>query len=117
MNILNSLGKPTRKYPLLGCFSVCLVNELRAGLNVVVTELSNQFLAAHKFLVFLFEPKSRKVILIVAIGIDVKIVVLDDGYFQVQHLFPKTIKRCFLIFKKVKLVNFVLKFYQHKSAT
>ena len=78
MIILNSLGKPTLKYPLLGCLSVCFVSELRAGRSVVVTEFSSQFLAAYEFSVLFFKLKPRKMILIVAIGADKQVVVFDD---------------------------------------
>ena len=82
MIMLNSLGKPTLEYLLLGCLSVCLKGKLRAGRGVVVTELSSQFLAAYEFFVRYIEPKPRKVILLVAIGVDEKIVVFDDGNTQ-----------------------------------
>ena len=79
MIMLIVLGKPTLEYPLLGCLSVCLESKLRAGRSVVVTELSSQFLVAHEFLVNLLEPKPRKMILIVAISAEEKIVVFDNG--------------------------------------
>ena len=78
MIIRSSLGKPTLKYPLHGCLSVCLVSELREGRSVVVAEFSSQFLAAYEFRVLFFKLKFRKVILIVAIGADEQVVLFDD---------------------------------------
>ena len=79
MVVLNSLGKLTLKYSLLGCLSVCLVCKLRAGQSVVVTEFSSQFLTAYKFRVLFFKLKPRKVILFVAICADEQVVVFDDS--------------------------------------
>ena len=116
MIILHSLKKPTLKYPLLGCLSVCLVSELRARRSVVVTECSSQFLAAYVFRVLFFKLKPRKVIPIIAIGADEKVVVFDDRNAQGEHLFSKTIERCFLILMVVELVDFVFKFNQLRCA-
>ena len=116
MIILNSLRKPTLKYPLLGFLSVYLVSELEARRSVVVTEFSSQFLAAYEFRVLFFKLKPRKVILIIAIGADEKVVVFDDINAQGEDLFSKTIERCFLILMVVELVDFVFKFNQLRSA-
>ena len=78
MILLKSLGKPTLKYPLLGCLLVCLVCEFRARRSAVVTEFSSQFHAAYEVFVLFFKLKSRIVILIVAIGADEKVVVFDN---------------------------------------
>ena len=116
MIILNSLGKPTLKYSLLGCLSVCLVCDLRAGRSVVVTEFSSHFLAAYEFRVLFFKLKLRKVILVIAIGADEQVVVFDDRNAQGEHLFSKTIERCFLILMVVELIDLVFKFNQLRSA-
>ena len=78
MIILNSLGKPTLKYPLLNSLSVYLVCELRARQSVVVIEFSSHFHAAYEFRVLFFKLRPRKVILIVAIGADKQVVVFAD---------------------------------------
>ena len=116
MIILNSLRKPTLKYPLLGFLSVCLVSELGARRSVVVTEFSSQFLAAYEFRVLFFKLKPIKVILISAIGADKQIVVFDGRNAQGEHLLSTTIDRCFLILMVVELVDFVFKFNQLRSA-
>ena len=116
MIVLNSLGKPTLKYPLLGCLSVSLLCELRARRSVVVTEFLSQFHAANEIRVFFFKLKSRKVILIVAINADEQVVVFDDRNAQGKHLFSKTIERCFLILMVVELVDIVFKFNKLRSA-
>ena len=110
MIILNSLEKPTLKYPVLGCLSVCLVCELKAGRSVIVTEFSSQFFAAYEFRVLFFKLKLKNVILIVAIGADEKVVVFDDTNAQGKNFISKTIERCFLILMVIKLVDFVVKF-------
>ena len=115
MIVLYSLGKPTLKYSLLGCLSVCLECELRAGRTVVVTEFSSQFLAAYEFRALFFKLKPSKVILIVAIGADEQVVVVEDRNAQGEHLLSRTIEHCFLILMVVELVDFVCKFNQLKS--
>ena len=55
-------------------------------------------------------------ILIVAIGFEIKVVVFDNRNAYGEHLFSKTIERCFLILMIVYLVDFVFKFNQLISA-
>ena len=77
--LFNSLKKPTLEYPLLGCPPVSLVGELSAGRNVVVTELSSQFLAAHKLFVFFFDAKPSEIELFARCGVsDEEIAVFDN---------------------------------------
>ena len=72
--------------------SLSLVGELGAKLNVVVTELSMQFLVAHKVLVIILEAKPSEVPFVIEwSGSNNKVAVFDYKDFYGKHIVSNTI--------------------------